>query len=88
MAIKPKPPLKPVVPPGFPPTAPMPFDNYVPGDALPVPDVIEKDSDSVWALWSDAVKDPPEEDPDDRFTKTQPLTQLMDLEDLPKDPDA
>lgn len=88
MAIKPKSPHKTVAPPLFPPTAPMPLDPYVPGDMLPVPEVIEKDSDSVWALWSDAVKDPKEEDPEDRFTKTQPLTQLMDLEDLPKDPDA
>ena len=64
-------------------TAPAPLEPYVPGDALPLPEVIEKDSDSVWALWSEAVKGTPDKD-----TETQPATLLMGLSDLPKDPDA
>ena len=93
MATKSKPPLKAVVRPLFPPTAPMPLDPYVPGDLLPVPEVIEKDSDSVWALWTDAVKDPEDKDSvdkdrEERFNQTQPVTQLMDLQDLPKDSGA
>ena len=87
MATKSKPPLKAVVRPLFPPTAPMPLDPYVPGDLLPVPEVIEMDSDSVWALWTDAVKDPEGKDREDRFNQTQPVTQLMDLQDLPKESD-
>ena len=83
MAIKPKPPpKKPDAAPQFPPTAPMPLDPYVPGDVLPVPEVIEKNSDSVWELWSDAVKGPQNKD-----TRSQ-ATQPMDLQDLPKEPGA
>ena len=74
-----------------------PGDLYVPGDALPAPDVVEKDSDSVWALWSEAVNESEEQDeakekdrqPD--FKETVPLdleslepTTLMPLPDLPK----
>ena len=33
-----------------------PGELYVAGDELPLPDVIEKNSDSVWALWSDVVQ--------------------------------
>ena len=82
MALKIKPPLKPVA-------APTPvyvrtvvgqLDPYVPGDAIPVPDVIEKNSESVWALWSDAVRDPPETEID-----AHPATQLMGLDELPKE---
>jgi len=77
-----KPPLKPVPisAPVFARTVPGQFDPYVPGDAIPVPDVIEKDSESVWALWSDAVKDPPEKEAD-----AHQATQLMGLDELPKD---
>lgn len=56
------------------------LDVYHPGDAIPVPDVIEKDSDSVWALWSDAI-----EGRVGRDDETQPATLLMGLPDLPKD---
>ena len=67
-------------------TRPMPLtpvpDNYIPGDALPLPEVIEKDSDSVWALWSDAVEDSVARD-----DETQPATLLMGLPELPKDRD-
>jgi hypothetical protein len=57
-------------------------DTYIPGDALPVPEVIEKNSDSVWALWSEAV-----EGKADRHEETQPATLLMGLPDIPKDPE-
>ncbi len=33
-----------------------PGELYFPGDALPQPDVVEKNSDSVCALWSDVVE--------------------------------
>ena len=32
-----------------------PGDLYVQGDDLPLPEVNEKNTDSVWALWSDLV---------------------------------
>ena len=35
-------------------------DFYVHGDALPVPDTEEKNSDSIWALFTDAPEDIPE----------------------------
>mgnify|MGYP007083597025 CR=1 FL=1 len=38
----------------------QPGELYVPGDALPVPEVEEKNSDSIWALWSDLVEDKPQ----------------------------
>jgi hypothetical protein len=53
---------------------------YIAGDAIPVPEVIEKDSDSVWAMWSDAIEGKPEHD-----DVTQPATLLMGLPELPKD---
>lgn len=61
-------------------SAPRPFDF---GEAIPLPEVIEKDSDSVWAMWTDATKDP-----SGRDTDTQPATLLMGLPDFPKDPDT
>ncbi|MEO8544855.1 MAG: hypothetical protein ABJA49_04920 [Betaproteobacteria bacterium] len=96
MADKPKPVAR--VPSGM----TRPDELYVQGDRLPVPDVEEKNTDSVWALWSDLVEDKPEapapeSDKDGRdrdFLETVPLdinrhaeTQLMDLPDLPKKPD-
>ena len=64
-----------------------PGELYLPGDALPLPEVVEKNTDSVWALWSDVVegeKKKPVADKD--FKETVPLdldamepTQLMDL---------
>ncbi len=84
MAIKLKSPIKPVAAsapaPGFARTVPAQLDTYLPGDKLPEPDVVEKDSDSVWALWSDAVKDPAEKD-----TEPMQATQLMGLDELPKE---
>ena len=74
MAINPKSTAKPSQP------APPPPDSYVPGDMLPVPDVVEKDSDSVWALWTEATKEPAE-----KYLDTQPVTQLMGLPEFPTD---
>lgn len=77
-----------------------PADLYLLGDRLPEPDMEEKNSDSVWALWEDLVEQKPkapapEEGKVERdFLETVPLdlnahaeTQLMDLPDLPKDRD-
>ncbi len=69
-----------------------PGDLYLPGDALPLPDVVEKDTDSVWALWSDTVEQESQTvaKPDEDFKETLPLdfdemvpTQSMDLPELP-----
>ncbi len=84
------------VPPGL----TRPGDLYIQGDKLPVPEVEEKDSDSVWALWSDLVDENPKLEPavdqndssrDRDFLETVPMdlnamaeTQLMDLPELPK----
>ncbi len=62
------------------PAAGRPYDF---GETMPLPEVIEKDSDSVWAMWSDAVKEPLAKD-----AETQPATLLMGLPDLPKEPDG
>lgn len=58
-------------------------DVYIAGDAIPVPEVIEKDSDSVWAMWSDAIEGKPEHD-----DQTQPATLLMGLPEIPADRDS
>ena len=60
-------------------TAARPYDF---GETMPLPEVIEKDSDSVWAMWSEAVKEPSAKDAD-----TQPATLLMGLPELPKESD-
>ena len=83
MVYKLKPPPKPAINPGFAATVPAPLDPYAPVDLPPLPDVIEKNSDSVWALWSDAMGETPEEEP-----RVQPETLLMGLRELPKDPDV
>lgn len=75
-----------------------PGELYLPGDALPQPDVVEKNTDSVWALWSDMVGGDSAGDADtapagdNDFTETMPLglddiepTQLMDLPELDDD---
>ena len=75
-------------------------DLYVQGDQLPVPDVEEKNTDSVWALWSDLVDENPKPKPADHevkpsrdrdFVETVPMdlnampeTQLMGLPELPQ----
>ena len=85
MAIKIKPPLKPVPisAPVFARTVPGQLDPYVPGDAIPVPEVIEKNSESVWALWTDVVQEHAV-----AKTDAHPVTRLMGLDELPKDPQA
>lgn len=97
MADKPKPVDKPAT------GLTRPGELYVQGDKLPVPDVEEKNTDSVWALWSDLVEEKPQEPAPDKtrsgrdrdFLETVPLnlnadadTQLMDLPDLPDKRDA
>ena len=82
MASRPKLPVNPVAAGFFAATAPAPIDPYIPGDVLPLPEVIEKDSDSVWALWSDAVNEAPDKD-----SEGQATTLLMELHELPKAPD-
>lgn len=77
-----------------------PGDLYVQGDDLPLPEVTETNTDSVWALWSDLVDKNAEKDASEvedashqrDFVETVPIdldamaaTQLMDLPDLPKD---
>lgn len=77
-----------------------PGDLYVQGDRLPVPEVEEKNTDSVWALWSDLVDENPQPKPaaDDNnssrerdFLETIPIdldamaeTRLMGLPEVPK----
>ncbi len=68
----------------------QPGELYLPGDALPLPEVVEKDTDSVWALWSDTIEENPQSDAasDKDFKETVPMdfdamgpTQIMDLPD-------
>jgi len=40
---------------------------WVPGDSIPLPEVVQKDSESVWALWSEANRQDP------RFAPTAPM---------------
>ena len=77
-----------------------PGDLYVQGDQLPVPEMEERNTDSVWALWSDLVDENPQPEvaPDKNkssrerdFLETVPLdldamadTQLMGLPEMPK----
>lgn len=77
-----------------------PVDLYIHGDKLPVPDVEEKNTDSVWALWSDLVDENPkpksaangnESSRERDFLETVPLdldamaeAQLMGLPEVPK----
>lgn len=79
---------------------PRPGDLYVQGDKLPVPEVEEKNTDSVWALWSDLVDENPKSEPapdesmagsDRDFLETVPIdldamadTQLMGLPEKPE----
>ncbi len=72
----------------------IPGELYLPGDALPLPEVVEKNTDSVWALWSDMVEGEAgsASAADKDFKETVPMdfdaaaqTQLMDLPDLEQD---
>jgi hypothetical protein len=47
------------------------LDRYLPGDPIPVPDAVEADTESSWALFSDA---PRPADPD--FLDTVPASML------------
>ncbi len=46
----------------------QPDGIYAPGDPIPVPDVIEEDSESVWKLWCQT-----REDHGDGYADTQPM---------------
>lgn len=91
MATKPQRP-EPTGTPVFDPTVPVPLERpYVLGDALPIPEVIEKNSDSVWQLWSDATEDPAEQprfkdtvpQAEDQESEPEPATRIMGLDELP-----
>ena len=32
-----------------------PLVSYINGEPVPLPEVLEKNTDSIWALWSDLV---------------------------------
>lgn len=51
-------------------------DRYTPGDPIPVPEAIETDSDSAWAMWQDSTQEPRPPN----FDETVP----MSLEDTPR----
>ena len=55
--------------PGAPPPK-KPEDRYFPGDPIPVPEAIERDTDSAWAMWEDSVQPP---SPDTNFADTDIL---------------
>lgn len=50
-------------------------DRYMPGDPIPVPEAIETDTDSAWAMWQDSTQEPKTPS----FDETVP----MSLEDMP-----
>jgi hypothetical protein len=49
-------------------------ERYLPGDPIPVPETIETNTDSAWALWQDSTQEPRP-----TFDETVP----MGLEDMP-----
>jgi hypothetical protein len=53
---------------------------YVPGDPIPTAEVIEKNTDTVWAMWSDAVTKQ-----ENTFADTVPMSLEM-LEEMLKKP--
>ncbi len=53
----------------------LPEDAYVPGDPIPVPEAVETNTDSAWALWNDSTQ----EAKTTGFDATVP----MSLEDIP-----
>ena len=80
MASRSKPPLRPV--PVERRSMSSSTEPYAAPTDPPLPEVIEKDTDSVWAMWNEAVEDKPARDAD-----TIPATLLMGLPEFPKDPD-
>ena len=58
--------------PPAPTSGPIPVqDRYIPGDPIPVPEAVEANSDSTWAMFSD---NPPP--PDGEFLDTVPASLL------------
>lgn len=53
-------------------------DRYMPGDPIPVPEAIETDTDSAWAMWQDSTQEPKTPS----FDETVPMA----LEDMPPSP--
>ena len=49
-------------------------DLYLPGDAIPVPEATETNTDSAWAMWQDSTQEPRPP-----FDETVPMT----LEEMP-----
>lgn len=57
------------------------LDRYMPGDPIPVPEAIEANSESAWALFSDAAHGPETD-----FLDTIPASELEELKlTLPPD---
>lgn len=55
---------------------------------MALPEVVEKDSDSVWAMWNDAVEGGTDKDePPPKDFDTHAATLIMDLQELPKSPE-
>lgn len=50
-------------------------ERYMPGDPIPVPEAIETDTDSAWALWQDSTQEPKAP----TFDETVPMA----LEEMP-----
>ena len=46
-------------------------DRYLPGDPIPVPDVVEADTESNWAMFSDVPRQPEQD-----FLDTVPASML------------
>lgn len=69
----------------------VPGELYGHGDDLPLPEVTEKNSESVWALWSDLVEKTETRDDHKDFKETVPMdfdsmeTARMPLPENPKD---
>ncbi len=53
-------------------------DPYMLGDPIPTPEVIETNTDSVWAMWQDSTQEPKTPS----FDETVPMA----LEDMPPSP--
>ena len=53
------------------PPQPRTQERYLPGDPIPVPDAIESNTESNWALFSDVQRDP-----DPEFLDTVPASLL------------
>ncbi|QTN28893.1 hypothetical protein HZ993_03350 [Rhodoferax sp. AJA081-3] len=62
---------KPPAPAPRPPAAERSTERYLPGDPIPVPDAVEANTESTWALFSDVPRQP---EPD--FLDTVPASML------------